>query len=141
VVDGDTVRVRLDDGRAVSVRLGGIDAPEYGEPFSAQARNAVRVMLFQKRVQMIGTDVDRYDRLVARIVMDGRDSSVELVKAGLACHFTRYSSDAALAAAQQEAQAGQRGFWASGAARPACVAMAGRGSPPNSRAPRSSKKK
>ncbi len=122
VVDGDTVHVTLEGGRAVTVRLEGIDCPETGEPFSIQARNTTRVMLFNKQVQLKATDIDPYGRLVARVASGDGDSSVTLVRAGLACHFTRYSSDSALAAAQVEAKAHARGFWAPGAQRPACVA-------------------
>ncbi len=122
IVDGDTVHVRLDGGREVAVRLEGIDAPEAREAFSGQARNATRVLLFDKRVQLRGTDVDRYGRLVARVTVDDTDASLALVGAGLACHFTRYSSDHALAAAQTDARARGRGFWAPGAQAPACVA-------------------
>ncbi len=122
VADGDTVRARLDSsGRTLSIRLEGIDAPERGEPFSTQARNATRVMLFNRKVQLKVTDVDRYDRLVARIVLDGRDSSLELVQAGLACHFTRFANDPLLAKAQLSARTAGRGFWATGSAKPACV--------------------
>jgi micrococcal nuclease len=121
VADGDTVRARLDSGPTIRVRLEGIDAPERGEPFSTQARNATRVMLFNKKVQLKPTDVDRYDRLVARIALDGNDSSIELVKAGLACHFTRFVNDPLLAQAQLSARTAGRGFWAAGAAKPGCV--------------------
>ncbi len=122
VADGDTVRVRMDGtGWAVRVRLEGIDAPETGEPFSGQARNATRVMLFDKKVQVKATDVDRYDRLVARISVEGRDSSVTLVESGLACHYTRYSSDRALATAQLAARTAGRGFWAANAPKPGCA--------------------
>ena len=122
VADGDTVRARLDgSGRTLTIRLEGIDAPERGEPFSTQARNATRVMLFNRKVQLKVTDVDRYDRLVARIVLDGRDSSLELVQAGLACHFTRFANDPMLAKAQQSARTAGRGFWATESAKPACV--------------------
>jgi micrococcal nuclease len=122
VADGDTVRARLDGGGpTLTIRLEGIDTPEQGEPFSTQARNATRVMLFNKKVQLRATDVDRYDRLVARIVHDGRDSSIELVEAGLACHFTRFVNDPVLAKAQVSARAAGRGFWAANAAKPACV--------------------
>jgi endonuclease YncB( thermonuclease family) len=125
VADGDTVRARLDGGRTLTLRLEGIDTPEQGEPFSTQARNATRVLLFNKKVQLRATDVDRYDRLVARIVLDGRDSSIELVKAGLACHFTRFVNDPLLAEAQLSARTAGRGFWAAGAAKPACVKFTG----------------
>jgi micrococcal nuclease len=122
VADGDTVRARLDaTGRTLTIRLEGVDAPEQGEPFSTQARNATRVMLFNKKVQLKAMDVDRYDRLVARVVLDGRDSSHELIEAGLACHFTRFVNDPLLAKAQLSARAAGRGFWAASAAKPGCV--------------------
>jgi micrococcal nuclease len=122
VADGDTVRARLDGGgRTLTIRLEGVDAPEQGEPFSTQARNATRVMLFNKKVQLKAMDVDRYDRLVARVVLDGRDSSLELIEAGLACHFTRFVNDPILATAQLTARTAGRGFWAANSAKPACV--------------------
>jgi micrococcal nuclease len=121
VADGDTVRARLDSGPTIRVRLEGIDAPERGEPFGTQARNATRVMLFNKKVRLKATDVDRYDRLVARIALEGKDSSIELVKAGLACHFTRFVNDPLLAQAQLSARTAGRGFWAADAAKPGCV--------------------
>ena len=71
VADGDTVRLKLDSGQTIRVRLEGIDTPERGEPFNTQARNATRVMLFDKTVQVKATDVDSYDRLVARLVVNG----------------------------------------------------------------------
>ena len=126
VADGDTVRARVDGlGRTLTVRLEGIDTPEQGEPFSTQARNATRVLLFNKKVQLKASDVDRYDRLVARIVIDGSDSSVQLIEAGLACHFTRFVNDPVLAKAQVTARTAGRGFWAANAAKPACVKFTG----------------
>src|SRR5688572_20822129 len=91
--DGDTVHVSLADHTTFRIRLDGIDAPEKGEPYSNDARNATRVMLFMRSAEIRGTSVDRYGRLVARIVVGGTDTSIELVERGLACHFTRYSDD------------------------------------------------
>lgn len=124
VVDGDTVNASLPDGATTTIRLDGIDTPERDEPYSTQATRATRVILLSKRVQLQGTDVDAYNRLVARIVVDGVDVSVALVRDGLACHFTRYSSDATLAAAQKDAQRRGAGFWAQGAPKPACAISA-----------------
>lgn len=123
VTDGDTVHViPAGEKRAIRVRLEGVDAPERGEPFSDRARTFTRVMLFDQPARVEGRDVDRYGRLVARVVAAGKDASVELLKAGLACHYTYYSFDRVLAAAQTEARAAGRGFWANGAPKPGCVA-------------------
>jgi endonuclease YncB( thermonuclease family) len=122
VVDGDTVDMVPDgESRAVRVRLEGVDAPERSEPFNQQARTFTRVLLFDQTVRATGRDVDRYGRLVARLNVAGKDASVEITYAGLACHYTVYSSDPLLARAETEARSAGRGFWAVGAQRPACA--------------------
>jgi endonuclease YncB( thermonuclease family) len=81
--------------------------------------------MFDKKVQVKARDVDSYDRLVARVIVDGKDASLELLQAGLACHFTRFENDAALAKAQLDARRAGKGFWAPGAEKPRCVKFAG----------------
>lgn len=121
VADGDTFQARVDNGVGVlRIRISGIDTPELSEPFGTQARDAARVLLFDKRVALNATDVDRYGRLVAKVVVQGSDAGLELVRAGLACKFTAYSNDRALAAAEAEARHAGRGFWASGSPKPRC---------------------
>lgn len=124
VVDGDTLDVLVSNSkRQLRVRLDGIDTPENGEPFSRQAKNFTRVLAFDQQVRVIGKDVDRYERLVARVVAGGMDLSLSIVSAGLACHFLKYSSDDTLAAAESTARSGRLGFWATGAQQPRCVAL------------------
>jgi endonuclease YncB( thermonuclease family) len=123
VIDGDTIDVVQAPNRRIRVRLDGVDTPEAGEPFSQQARTLARVLAFDKIVTIIGKDVDRYGRLVARVRADGRDLSIEMVGAGLACHFLRYSSDRVLADAEARARALGLGFWAAGASKPRCVRL------------------
>lgn len=123
VADGDTVTVVTHrSGRRIRVRLEGIDTPERGEPFSQRARQMTRVLLFDQSVRVDARDVDRYGRLVARLVVSGRDSSVALVGAGLACYYTVFATDPALARAEATARSSGAGFWARGADRPRCVA-------------------
>ena len=122
VTDGDSVRIRLDGtSHTIPVRLEGIDAPETGEPFSNPARNAARVLMFDKNVQVMARDVDNYDRLVARVIVAGKDASLELLQAGLACHFTRFENDSVLAKGQLDARKAGKGFWAAGTEKPRCV--------------------
>ena len=80
VVDGDTVDVLVPPGRRIRVRLHGVDAPERSEPFSQQALTFTRVLMFSRVVTVSGRDVDPYDRLVARLVVDGADASVALLE-------------------------------------------------------------
>lgn len=123
VIDGDTVDVvPAGERRAIRVRLDGVDAPERGEPFGDAATRSARVLLFDQVARVEGRDVDAYGRLVARVLVRGRDASVELVRAGLACHYTRSASDAVLARAEAEARQAGRGFWMPGASRPRCAA-------------------
>src|SRR3990170_1648447 len=77
--------------------------------------------MFSKDVAMTGKDVDVYGRLVARIVVDGKDASESIIAAGLACTYHRYIVDPALDAALDRAKAAKLGFWAAGARQPACV--------------------
>lgn len=110
VVDGDTLHVDH-DGRDVTVRLEGIDAPERGEPFNAVAREFLSDLALDRRVEVLPRDRDRHGRLVARVVVEGRDTSEALVAAGLAWHYTRYAFDPRLAAAQEAAQRARAGVW------------------------------
>ena len=122
VIDGDTVdAIPVGEKRAIRLRIEGIDTPERGEPFSQQARSFTRVLLSGQTVRAEGRDVDRYGRLVARIRVAGKDASVELLRAGMACHYTAFSSDAVLARAEADARIGGRGFWARDAAKPRCA--------------------
>lgn len=123
VADGDTVElVPVGQTRPIRIRFEGIDAPELGEVFSRESMALVRSLLLEHRVGVDGHDVDRYGRLVARVSANGKDASLELIKAGLACH--RFAPDAGLAAAEAQAKAARIGFWAASATKPQCVALA-----------------
>jgi endonuclease YncB( thermonuclease family) len=120
VADGDSVEaIPSGQSRPVRMRLQGIDSPEQGEVFSRPAADFLRTRVLQQMVRVRGREVDRYGRLVVRLIRGGVDMSVELVRAGLACHA--YAYDAALAHEEAQARAGGHGFWAAGARKPACV--------------------
>lgn len=121
IIDGDTVDVVIPPSRRVRVRFHGADAPERDESFYTQALVFTRVFMFSRDVTIVGKDVDPYNRLVARIVVDGKDASESLIAAGLGCTFHRYISDPALDAALTRAQAAHLGFWANGVRPPRCV--------------------
>jgi endonuclease YncB( thermonuclease family) len=117
VMDGDSIEVHA-GGAAIDVRLEGIDAPERGQPFSARAKQALSDLVFDRDVTVIGNSKDSYGRLVARVYVGAVDTSLELLRQGLAWHYTRYSTEEALANAQSVARARRVGLWADPAAVP-----------------------
>ena len=117
VADGDTLSVTA-NGRTEKIRLEGIDAPEAGQAFGGQARQRLRVLAFSQPATVHVRDRDRYGRLVARVIVAGRDLSEEMVKAGLAWHYTQYSADRQLAALEQQARQQHLGLWADRTAVP-----------------------
>ena len=122
VSDGDTLDILpAGEPRAIRLRVFGIDTPERGEPFANRARNHTRVLAFGKAVRVTGQSIDTYGRLVARVRVGEVDLGADLLREGLACHYTRYSSDRVYAEAQASARTRGAGFWAQGAEKPGCV--------------------
>ena len=134
VADGDTVEVIPEGEPApIRLRLEGIDTPELDEPYGRDAMIYTRILLLKKRVHVEGHDVDRYERLVARVTTAGRDVSLALLQVGLACHFRQFSSDPALARAAERARSQGSGFWAPSAPKPRCTGAAAK--PPAAKPP------
>jgi len=112
ITDGDTIKV-MHNGRAEKIRLNGIDCPEKGQPFGTKAKEFTSEMVFGKTVTVHVTDTDRYGRTVADVILtDGRILNRELVAAGLAWWYKRYSQDKSLGQLEADARAARRGLWA-----------------------------
>ena len=111
VSDGDTITV-MRDGRGIKIRLAEIDTPEKRQPYSQAAKRFTSELCFRKVVTVKPTTIDRYGRLVGHVVtQDGRQLNEELVRAGLAWQYKRYSKSAKLAALEAEARKAKRGLW------------------------------
>ncbi len=111
VADGDTLVV-LDGTTQVRVRLHGIDCPERGQAFGAAAKKLASSLAFGKTVTVTARGKDRYGRLLAEVVLpDSRVLNRELVAAGMAWHYVRYSDDETLAKAEREARKARVGIW------------------------------
>lgn len=113
VSDGDTLTV---DGR--KVRLHGVDAPELDQtcgdrgatwPCGLAARDALAALVGEARLTCRVEDTDRYGRAVAVCLRGERDIGAELVRAGAAVAYRRYSDR--YAPAEAAARAEGRGIW------------------------------
>jgi endonuclease YncB( thermonuclease family) len=111
IADGDTITVLDAANVQHKVRLQGIDAPERGQPFGTVARDRLAGLATGKAVAVIGGKRDKYGRTLARVEIAGDDVGLRLVAEGLAWHYTRYSDDQRLAAAEREARVARRGLW------------------------------
>ena len=113
ISDGDTISV-LREGKAVKVRLYGVDAPEKAQAFGTKARQFTGDLVFQQTVTVAIRSMDRYGRLVGEVLLpDGRSLGHVLVRAGLAWWYGQYAPhDATLAQFEAEARTAKRGLWA-----------------------------
>ncbi len=111
VHDGDTISVRA-ARETIRVRLEGIDCPEHRQAYSARARRFTSETVFRKTVKVESRGRDQYDRLLARIHIDGVELNAALVRNGLAWHYGGKTPDRALVQAERTARASRVGLWA-----------------------------
>jgi endonuclease YncB( thermonuclease family) len=117
VADGDTLIV-LDGAKAsLRIRLLGIDAPEGGQPYGKVAKQVLLGRVIRQRVTVLTHSRDRYGRLVGKVLLEGVDVNLELVREGLAWHYKHYAGDQfpgdarLYAQAEDEARQARKGLW------------------------------
>lgn len=112
VADGDTFTLLDKKNKQVRVRLYGIDCPENRQDFSQVAKKFTSDRVFEKVVKVEVQNRDRYGRVVGLVVLpDGKILNEELLKAGLAWHYTHYDKTKEFAKLQRIAKREKRGLW------------------------------
>lgn len=87
VIDGDTI-----DIGGTRIRLSGIDAPEMDQPYGKSAKWALIQMCKGQELRAVFDGELSHDRTVATCYLpDGRDLSAEMVKAGMAIDWRKFS--------------------------------------------------
>lgn len=121
VHDGDSLRLRREDGQGMVVRLYGVDCPELGQPYGEAARDLTR-RLVGRSVTVRPTGGKSWRREVAVVLLhDGRSLQAALVEAGLAWvddRFCRSPECDDWRQAQARARAARRGLWADASPMP-----------------------
>ena len=117
VTDGDTVQV-LDASRNThKVRLAGIDAPESGQAFGTKAKRRLLALVGGKTVTVDWDKRDRYRRLVGKLLANGDDINLAMVRDGMAWWYRKYADEQSAtdrrryAAAEERARSARRGLW------------------------------
>ena len=124
VVDGDTIHVKDEAGKKFKVRLTGIDAPEKNQPYGLASAYHLRELLLNKLVLLKSKSmngkpysVDRYKRVLAKVILDGKDVNLSQVLRGYAWHFKRYQKQQSLfdrdsySEAELNAKKNELGLW------------------------------
>ncbi|MCC6202114.1 MAG: thermonuclease family protein [Gammaproteobacteria bacterium] len=113
VIDGDTVEATV-AGRAAQLRLYGIDAPELVQAHGEGARAELQRLVAGRKLRIGAIDIDRYDRLIALVEVDGRNVNEALLAGGFAWAYRAYLEEPAagrFCAAEADARNARRGLW------------------------------
>lgn len=118
IADGDTLTLLIDCAKLdVPVRLAGIDAPEKMMPFGNAAKKALSDLAFGKLATIEWGKKDKYGRIVGKVMIDGSDVSLEMLKQGMAWHFKEYEKEQSeldrvmYAKAEVDASSSKAGLW------------------------------
>lgn len=100
MVDGDTFDMRI-PGETIRIRLCGVDTPERGATGFKAAKRLLASQIDGRRIRCVpvgdGTVCDgrspkkSWDRHVAQCYMGTDDIALPLIRAGLACDYTKHS--------------------------------------------------
>ena len=114
VSDGDTFVLLVDGNKQVRVRLHGIDAPEMsgGQPYCRQSRQALADMIASQTVTVRVHNYDRYKRAVGVVINEkGVDVNLQMIKTGMAWHYSYFDDTPAYSRAEKEARNAKKGLW------------------------------
>lgn len=112
VKDGDTIDI-LYNNKKLTIRLAHIDCPEKKQPYGQAAKQFVSDKCFGQIVTIRhNNEYDRSKRLIGEVILsDNENLNKLLVKAGLAWHFKKYSTDNSYTVLEQEARKQRIGIW------------------------------
>jgi len=116
--DGDTVRLNC-GGTIKKVRFCGVDAPEKRQPLGNKSTAFLKEILSDRKVDIIEVnDNDRWGRTIGELWIGDKFVNAEMIKAGLAYEFRRFSGNCPnrqkLRDAEAIAQRNRVGVWDGG---------------------------
>ncbi len=110
VYDGDTYKVLI-NGKLQVVRLANVDAPELNQYYGKLVTSRVSNLILGKVVELQPIGKDRFRRVVANVIVDGKSLDSMLVVNGWAWHYVAYSHHPYLSDVELQAKKDMLGFW------------------------------
>lgn len=111
ITDGDTFTLLDENNQQIKIRLAEIDCPENSQPFGKAAKKYLGSLIFSKTVRVEFSEKDRYGRVIGKVFYGQLYISEEMIKAGYAWHFKKYSNSIKLANLETEARINKKGLW------------------------------
>lgn len=116
VHDGDTVYIKGEDGKKISIRLDQIDAPELAMPYGKQSRDELVKLVLNKQVLITASGYDKYKRAIGTIYLvrdfnQKIEINLEMVASGNAWFYTKYGRDTLYIMAEKVAKDNKLGLW------------------------------
>jgi len=68
-------------------------------------------MVFGRDVVVYRKKLDRWGRTIGHVIVDGLDTNLAMLEAGMAWHYKEYDKNKRLAEAENGARAARRGLW------------------------------
>lgn len=114
VIDGDTFQLSSHKLGDIRIRIAEIDAPELQQPYGKKAKSYLKALIESETVICTILEKDRYGRYIAKINVPGTqniDVAAEMVRAGYAWHYKKYSASQELANIEIKAKLQKKGLW------------------------------
>ena len=117
ITDGDTLVVLDANKVQYKIRLVGIDAPEKKQAYGKKSKENLSDLVAGKFVIVEYDKLDRYKRVLGKILLNSKDMNLEQIKSGMAWHYKKYQkeqsqSDRMLySEAEVDARNAKRGLW------------------------------
>jgi len=117
IADGDTITILDNTNTQHKIRLSGIDAPERKQAFGERSRQALADAVAGQKVVIDWSKRDRYERIVGKVLVNGKDANWQQVRNGMAWHYKKYENEQDVkdrsdyAQAEHLAQQDKIGLW------------------------------
>jgi micrococcal nuclease len=111
VIDGDSFYMTQENGRALRVRIYGIDSPENDQAYGSESKEFLNNYLKDKSLTLSPTGTDKLGRTEGVVTVGDKDLAEEMLRNGCSWHYKKYSQDSKLAQLETEAKAKKIGLW------------------------------
>ena len=114
IMDGDSLSLLDAANRQHTIRLYGIDTPEWDQPHGERAKKALARLVDGRNIGVVKVDTDTFNRTVGTVFIGNTNVNLAMIEAGHAWWFARYAPyERHLAVAEEEARERQLGLWSS----------------------------